>query len=140
MTKRIENTTPEPRKFRVLLADESIPARQSLREELQQTDWIEVVAEADTSQDTIALCFKLRPDVAVISACLPGEGGFEVIRCITRVFPYCLTVLTARQSDSFVRETARLLGASAVCCIAHLPTELLNLLRRLSDGTRDRVM
>jgi len=120
-------------KVRVLLADDSPIIRQSLRGELQQASWLEIVAEADNSQDAITLFFQLRPDVVVLSTCLRGKGGFEVLRCIKRAFADCVAILTSRQPDCFIKEAGRLLGAAAVCCISERPTQLLKVLRRSTD-------
>src|SRR5215467_2759524 len=101
MTKTQKQTSAgEPFKtprVRVLLADDSPIVRHNLRGELQQASWVEIVAEADSSQDAITLFFQLRPDAVVLSTCLRGQGGFEVLRCIKRSFADCIAILTSRQ-------------------------------------------
>jgi DNA-binding NarL/FixJ family response regulator len=133
MTKVLESATPKTPKLRVLLADDSPIVRSSLRGELQQANWVEIVAEAGNSQDAITLFFQLRPDAVVLSTCLSSQGGFEVLRCIKRAFADCVTILTSRQPDCYIKEAGRLLGAAAVCCISDRPTQLLKLLRRSTD-------
>jgi DNA-binding NarL/FixJ family response regulator len=133
MTKVPESATSKTPKVRVLLADDSPIILQSLRGELQQASWLEIVAEADNSQEAITLFFQLRPDVVVLSTCLRGQGGFEALRCIKRAFADCVAILTSRQPDCFIKEAGRLLGAAAVCCVSDRPTQLLKLLRRSTD-------
>jgi DNA-binding NarL/FixJ family response regulator len=131
-----ENRPIETRKVRLLLAEESPTVRQIIREELQKASWVEVVAEANNSHDAVALFFQLKPDVAIISTCLNGHGGFEVLRCIRSVFGNCATILTSRQPDPFVAETGRVLGAAAVCCVAQLPTQLVSILQSATNNGR----
>lgn len=129
-----ENPLIEKRKVRVLLAEESPTVLQVIREELQKAIWVEVVAETDNSHEAVALFFQLKPDAAIISTCLKGHGGFEVLRCIRSVFGDCATILTSRQPDPFVAETGRVLGAAAVCCMAHRPTQLVSILWRATNN------
>ena len=132
-----QKTGAEERKFRVLLAEESCSVRKILREELQQANWVEIVGEADKSQDTLAMLFNLRPDAVVVSTRIPDQGGFELLQRIKRTFASCATILTSRQPDSLVTETGRLLGAAGVCSVAHQPTQLVKLLRDIAEQNFD---
>jgi len=131
MSKLIQHSPGERPKMRVLLIEESPTALEILRRQLQAADWIEIVAEATTSQNALELFFQHKPHVVVVSTCLSFQSGLEVLRCIKRAFPECPVVLTIRQSDSFVMEAARLLGATAVCCLAEHPAQLLRILESL---------
>lgn len=101
--------------LRLLLADESPTTRHKLREELKPLGFIEIVGEACRSQEVLDLFFRLLPTVVVLPVCLPGQGGFDVLRCIKRADPGCAVILTTRWPEPFVEETGRLLGAAAVC-------------------------
>lgn len=125
--------TDETRNIRVLLADESPLVRQNLRAELKKASWVELVGEVDNSQEAIALLFELKPDAVVLSTCLKGQGGFEVLRCLKRAFADCIAILTSRQPDHFINEAGRLLGAAAVCCVSEHPMQLLTHLRRSTN-------
>jgi DNA-binding NarL/FixJ family response regulator len=127
----------QTRRLRLLLADGSPAVRQSLREELQRISWLEIVGEAEKSQEAIALLFQLRPDAVVVSASIADQGGFEVLRCSKHAFSNCAAILTSRRPDPFVTEAGRLLGAAGVCCTAGGHAQLLDLLRRLKDENHD---
>jgi DNA-binding NarL/FixJ family response regulator len=130
MTQLPATGSDEKCQIRVLLADESPVVRQHLRAELKKASWVELVGEVDNSQEAIALFFELKPDAVVLSTCLKGEGGFEVLRCIKRAFADCVAILTSRHPDHFINEAGRLLGAAAVCCVSEHPIRLLTHLRR----------
>ena len=113
------------RKVTVLLAEESPPVRGSLREHLEALTGVEIVGEAGTTHEALELFFRLRPKVMVVSICLPGHGGFYLLRCIKRAVPDCDVILSSRWPHPFVQETGRLLGASAVCSMGNGFEEVL---------------
>jgi len=117
-------------RLRVLLANESVTVRQALRSELQEATWLETIGEVDNSHYLMSQLFVLRPDAVILSTCLKGDGGFEGLRSIKRIFADCVVILTSRQPDYFIKEAGRLLGATAVCCVSERPTQLLAHLRR----------
>jgi DNA-binding NarL/FixJ family response regulator len=131
MIRAIQNNRAENPKLRLLLVDRSPTVLQALQEEIQQADWVEIIAQALTSQSAIALFFELKPDAVIVSTCLSDLGGLEVLRCIRRAFAHCPVILTIRHFDPFVTEAAQLLGATAVCCISERPTRLVHILKRL---------
>jgi len=131
MTEPTHNVPGERPNLQVLLIEESPTALAIRRQELQHAGWIEIVGEATSSQNALALFFQLKPQAVIVSTCLSVQSGLEVLRCIKRVFPQCPVVLTIRQSDSFVTEAARLLGATAVCCLSDHPAQLVRILEGL---------
>ena len=121
-------------KLRLLLVDESPTVRQELRNNLEQLEGIEIVAETDRDDRALDLFFRLRPEVVVVSTCLPVHGGFEVLRCIKRAVPRCAVVLTGRSPNHFIAEAARLLGASGVCPAVNGFAELSAILQSLQSN------
>jgi DNA-binding NarL/FixJ family response regulator len=123
---------PHARNLRVLLADASPAPLSRLREALQPLPFIEIVGEARHGRETLDLLFRLRPGAIVLSASLPDQGGFELLRCIKRLVPDCAVILTCRWPTAFVKEAGGLLGAAAVCSTDGQLDELGGLLRSLS--------
>jgi DNA-binding NarL/FixJ family response regulator len=67
---------------------------------------LEVVGEADTGSDVLALCEKLRPDVAVLDIALPD--GLDAIRGLNdRQLVDIVVVLTDRTDGASVMEALR---------------------------------
>jgi chemotaxis response regulator CheB len=130
---------PNENKVRVLIADESPTARQRLREEIQKASWVEIIAEAGNGHDAMALFFRLKPDVVVLSVSIGYQAGFEVLRRIRHASIDSTTILTSRQSNPFVTETGLLLGASAVCCVTERPSELLRLLHQYAGNKAPKI-
>lgn len=63
--------------IRVVLVDDHPALRMGLRVVLEQAPDVQVVAEAGTGQDALALIQTLRPDVAVLDCQLPDMPGSQ---------------------------------------------------------------
>ena len=70
------------RRIRALIAEDEAPARDSLREYLGGTSWIEVVAEAVDGRSALALAEEHKPDLLFLDVRLPELSGLEVARRI----------------------------------------------------------
>ena len=90
-------------KIRVLLADDHAVVRQGIRRFLEETDDIEVVAEAANGQEALERVREHRPDVAVVDIRMPGMSGVEVTRRIREQYPQIrVLILTAYDDDPYV--------------------------------------
>jgi two-component system LytT family response regulator len=69
-------------RVRALIAEDEAPARDSLRDYLAETPWIEVVAEAVDGRSALALADEHRPDLLFLDVRLPELSGLEVARRI----------------------------------------------------------
>ena len=70
--------------IRVLLIDDHALVRIGMRMLLAEAGDIEVVGEAATGEDGLAMARRLRPDVALCDLHLPGISGLEVTSRIAR--------------------------------------------------------
>jgi two-component system LytT family response regulator len=68
------------RRIRALIAEDEAPARESLREYLAETPWIDVVAEAVDGRSALALAEEQKPDLLFLDVRLPELSGLEVAR------------------------------------------------------------
>ncbi|MEI2688630.1 MAG: response regulator transcription factor [Anaerolineae bacterium] len=63
--------------IRILLVDDHPALRMGLRIVLEQAPGVQVVAEAGSGQEALALIQALRPDVAVLDCQLPDMPGSQ---------------------------------------------------------------
>src|SRR5215813_8044860 len=68
--------------LRVLIADDSEPVADMLRELISEAGRIEVVGTADSETSTMAAIRSLAPDAVVLDLQLKGGSGTNVIRAV----------------------------------------------------------
>jgi len=89
--------------IRVVLADDHAIVRKGIREFLEETGEILVVAEAADGQQAVSLVAKHQPDVAVLDIQMAGMSGIEAMRRIKAEHPAVrVLVLTAYDDAPYV--------------------------------------
>jgi len=83
--------------IRVLLADDHPVVREGLRGMLAAEPDIEIVGEAASGPEAVALAGRLRPDVVLMDLRMPGGDGVEATR---RLAGTTVVVLTTYDSDT----------------------------------------
>ena len=120
--------------IRVLLVDDHALIRTGNSLVLAATDDIAVVGEAATGEDAVALTRTLRPRVVLMDVRMPGIGGIEATRRITRAHPGTkVVVLTTFDLDAYAFESLRA-GASAFLLKSATPAELTDAIRTVAGG------
>ena len=96
----------------VMLVDDHGLVRSGIKRMLADIDDIEVVAEADSGEQAVTQARQIKPDVILMDLSMPGIGGLEATRKITRSLPDAkIIAVTIHEDDPF---PARLLEAGAV--------------------------
>jgi DNA-binding NarL/FixJ family response regulator len=67
---------------RVMIVDDQEPFRLAARMVVELTDGFEVVGEAETGEDAVAMAATLRPDLVLMDVNLPGINGLDATRQI----------------------------------------------------------
>jgi DNA-binding NarL/FixJ family response regulator len=67
---------------RVLIVDDQEPFRMAARMVVDATDGFEVVGEAETGEDSVAMARDLVPDLVLMDVNLPGINGLDATRQI----------------------------------------------------------
>lgn len=97
--------------IRVLLADDHAVVRAGIRQFLEESDLISVVAEASDGLEACDRLEQLTVDVAVLDIQMPGRSGIEVVRWMRTHTPQTgALVLTAYDDEPYVQAV---LGAGA---------------------------
>lgn len=122
--------------IRVLVADDHHLVRTSIAHLLNAEEDISVVGEAADGEDAITQARTLRPDIVLMDIRMPGIGGLEATRKITRGMDETrVLVLTAFLEETFAQ---RLLEAGAHGFISKgsQHDEMVGAIRSVFDGHR----
>ena len=118
---------------RVLVADGQALVRAGLRTLLESGGRISVVGEASTGEEAVAQACRLRPDVVLLDATLPGMGCVEVT-ARTLVDPgIAVMLMTASEQDERIFATLRA-GASGLVVKDTEPADLVRGIEVLARG------
>jgi DNA-binding NarL/FixJ family response regulator len=118
---------------RVLLADSQGLVRAGFRALLEATERISVVGEAASGEEAIALAHRLRPDVALIDATLPGLDSVQATRQISSQSRAAVILLIASQDDEHSLPALRA-GATGLLLKDTEPAELVRAVETLAQG------
>ena len=92
-----------PDRIRVLLADDHAVVRKGIREFLEESGDIEVIAEAGDGREALRLVEERPPDVAVLDIRMPEVTGVEATRRIKALTPEVrVLILSSYDDDPYV--------------------------------------
>jgi DNA-binding NarL/FixJ family response regulator len=125
---------PEPRRLRILLADDHVTVRHGLKLLVESQEDMEVVAEASDGAAAVHLAMECRPDIIVMDVSMPGMNGLVATQTLHKMLPSAAIVtLTRHADDAYLQELLRA-GASAYVLKQSPPTELLHAIRATGAG------
>ncbi|MFE6720323.1 response regulator [Streptomyces albidoflavus] len=127
---------PTPPPVRLLLCDDHAVVRAGLRALLSSAPGIEVVAEAGSGEEALALTTLHHPDLVLMDLQL-GEGidGVETTRRLTTLpdHPPYVLVLTTYDTDADITRAVEA-GATGYLLKAERPEELFTAIRAAASG------
>ncbi len=124
----------EPLPIRVLLVDDHDILRQGLRLLLGLQQGIQVVGEARTGREAVALSHELSPDVVVLDITMPDMDGLEACRLIRSQQPATqVLMLTMHESEEYFLQALRQ-GAAGYLVKKAAPSELQMAITTIAAG------
>jgi CheY-like chemotaxis protein len=120
--------------LKVMIADDSAPVAEMLRELLTEPGRIEVVGVAETQAAAVEAIRRLAPDAVVLDLQLRSGSGTEVIRAVRADPALAATrlIVTSNHTSPQLREGCLELGADAYLDkVKELP-QLAEMVRRLA--------
>ncbi len=120
--------------IRALLADDHAVVRQGIRQFLEESGEIEVVAEAGDGQEGLRLIRQHLPDVAVLDIQMPTLSGIDVARAIRADrLPVGVLILTAFDDEPYVRAVLQA-GANGYVLKTADASDIVEAVRAVHDG------
>jgi DNA-binding NarL/FixJ family response regulator len=96
----------------VLLAEDHTIVREGLRKLLEGQSDIEVIGEAATGREAVAMALALRPDVVIMDIAMPQLNGLEATRRICESVPETRVLILSAHSDEAYVQRVMELGAA----------------------------
>lgn len=125
---------PDAAPIRVLVCDDHAVVREGIRHVLAGEPGFEVVAEAATGEQALALAREHRPDVIVLDVTMPGESGLRVAPRLRAAVPGSrILILSMHDNAEYVREGVRA-GASGYVLKDSAAAELRLAVRAVHAG------
>ena len=122
-------------KIQVVLADDHRMLREPLRLLLERGGECEVIGEAASGEEAVALAAKIHPHVIILDIGMPGMGGIAAAHRIAKVSPTSRVLMLSQYDDEeYVLETLTEAGAAGYLLKTDAPEELLNAVRAVHGG------
>lgn len=122
--------------IRVVIADDQQLIRGGFRSLLDSEPDLEVIGEAGTGEDAVAVTRALRPDIVLMDIRMPGGDGLWATREIAadaRLSSTRIIIVTTFELDEYVAEAIRA-GASGFLVKDTEPVELIRAVRVVAAG------
>jgi len=89
--------------IRILLAEDHVVVRESIRQFLERESDLEVVGEAGNGEEAVRLAAKLKPDIVLMDVAMPNVDGIEATKRIKALRPAtAVLALSAYDYDQYI--------------------------------------
>jgi DNA-binding NarL/FixJ family response regulator len=119
--------------IRVLVADDHMIVRSGIRHVLESESGFEVVGEAGTGAEAIALTSDLKPDIVVLDISMPDRSGLDVAAQLRSSSSTRVLILSMHDNAEYVLESVRA-GAHGYLLKDTAATELRTAIRAVCRG------
>jgi len=124
----------EGRAMRLAIVDDHNLAREGLIDMLADEPDIEVVGEAATGREALALCSLLRPDLVLMDVRMPEMDGLAATRAIKQRHPrISVLMVTMHENPGYLLEALKA-GASGYVLKDAAQHEIVAAVRQVRDG------
>jgi len=120
--------------IRLLVADDHALFRDGLRALFSAMPGIEIVSEAATGEEAVALAEKVQPDIVLMDINMPGVGGVRATRQILRANPTTAVIMVTMLEDDASLFSAMRAGARGYVLKGAHHQELLQTVRAVAGG------
>jgi two-component system NarL family response regulator len=124
----------EPRKIRVLIADDHFVARFGLKGLMEDQGDIEVVGEAKTGAEAVTLARQYKPDVVLMDLRMPGLDGVQATAAVLREDPKARVLIVSSYDTEADVLRVNEAGAAGYVMKEAEPDEILKAVRAVAAG------
>ncbi len=128
---------PSPRaaRIRVVIVDDHALVREGTAQMLEAQPDLQVVGQAGTGEQGLAVLERLHPDVALIDVNLPGMSGLDLARRAAAACPQVQVLIVSAYDDYGYVTEALEIGVGGYLLKTASGREMVNAVRAVADGT-----
>jgi DNA-binding NarL/FixJ family response regulator len=119
--------------IRVLVADDHGVVREGLTSLLTGEPGFDVLGEAGSAEEAVALALERRPDLVVMDVSMPKMGGIEATRKLKDEAPGVRVLMLTVHEDKELMRAAIRAGAGGYVLKRAIKSELLHAIRTVMD-------
>jgi DNA-binding NarL/FixJ family response regulator len=120
--------------IKILIADDHPIVRQGLKQILSEEPDIEVVGEAQNSQEVLELVRKQHWDIVILDITMPGRGGLDVLKELKHERPKLPVLMLSVHPEDQYAVRALKAHASGYMTKDSAPEELVKAIRKILRG------
>ncbi len=120
--------------LKILIADDHPIVRQGLKQILSEEPDIEVVGEAQNSQEVLELVRKQDWDIVILDITMPGRGGIDVLKELKHERPKLPVLMLSVHPEDQYAVRALKAHASGYMTKDSAPEELVKAIRKILRG------
>jgi len=91
------------KKITILLVEDHVVVRESIRQFLEREEKLEVVGEAGDGEEAVQMASQLKPDVIIMDISMPKLNGIEATKRIKAIQPSAtILILTAYDYEQYI--------------------------------------
>jgi DNA-binding NarL/FixJ family response regulator len=120
-------------RHRILIVDDSVQIRRSLRWLIEQDLEWEVCGEAANGAEGVSRAAELKPDVIVLDLSMPVMNGIEAARRLKKMMPETHLLMLTSFALPGVEEAARSVGIEAFVAKSDGTASLVQSLQRIAS-------
>jgi two-component system, NarL family, invasion response regulator UvrY len=122
--------------IRVVLVDDHTLVRRGIRLTLEDSNDIEVVAEATDYGELRSLLANCQFDVLILDINLPGKNGIDILKALREENPKCKVLMLSMFTEEQYAVRSLKAGASGYLNKASAPELLISAVQRIASGKK----
>lgn len=121
-------------KVKTMIVDDHKVVRDGLKAVFEQATGVEVISEAGTGEEAIALLEKVKPDLILMDISLPGMNGLKATHQIKQKYPEIkVVILTMLDQEAYVYEAIKA-GATGYILKSSSSDDLIEAIITVNEG------
>ncbi len=122
--------------IKVIIVDDENIVRYGIKSLLSEESGIKVIAEVSSGEDALKQARALKPDVVIMDVKMPGIGGLEATRRLTKVDPSIRVIALTVYGDEPVPSRVLQAGAMGYLTKGSSPAEMVDAIKMVFRGKR----